>query len=110
MAERKEAPARKAEAKATKVEVQVEAPPEPKLTKAEVEAKEVLAEAKKEADAKIGPAYDKAVKANANLAKDGSGIRVEPEVRDGEVRYKWGYFVPTQFLTDEEVEALEGMK
>jgi hypothetical protein len=65
--------------------------------------------AKKKADAELTAAHGKAAKANANLAKEGSGSRIEPEVRDGEVRYRWGNFVPTRILTDQESEALESM-
>ena len=66
--------------------------------------------AKKKADSDLQAAHGKASKANANLAKQASGLRVEPEIREGQTRYKWGNFVPTRFLTDDEVKALEDMK
>jgi hypothetical protein len=78
--------------------------------KAETEEWTKQAEAaKKQSDADLKQAYDKAGKVNMNLANDGLGVRMEPEVREGEVRYKWGNFVPTRILTDEEVKALESM-
>jgi hypothetical protein len=78
--------------------------------KAETEEWKKQAEtAKKKADADLKQAYDKASKVNMNLANDGLGVRMEPEVREGEVRYKWGNFVPTRILTEEEVKALESM-
>ena len=84
--------------------------PTPAARKAEREqwAKDAEA-AKKKSDADLKGAYDKAGKVNMNLANDGLGVRMEPEVREGEVRYKWGNFVPTRILTEEEVKALESM-
>ena len=84
--------------------------PTPAARKAEIEQWKKDAEAaKKKADADLKDAYGKAGKVNMNLANDGLGVRMEPEVREGEVRYKWGNFVPTRILTDEEVKALESM-
>ena len=101
----------KAEApKAPEVEKPLPTGPTPAARKAEQEqwAKDAEA-AQKKSDAELTAAHAKAAKANANLAKDGQGTRIEPEVREGEVRYRFGNFVPTRILTDEETEALEDM-
>ena len=71
-----------------------------------VEAKRVADEKKKvnEATAK---AMEKTAKANANLAKDGSATRMDAEVRDGKIRYRFGNFVPTRDLTEDELKAVD---
>jgi hypothetical protein len=81
-------------------------PPEPKKTKTELDAEKAAEDSAK----KLGPAQDKAGRINANLAKDGNPHIVQPQVRNGEVRYQFGNFVPTRLMTDEEQDAAEKVK
>src|SRR5262245_53338095 len=76
------------------------------LTSAEEEAKKAADEG-----AKIeAAAAEKAGKINGNLIKDGSPRRIMGGVRNGKPVFHWGNFVPTQELTEEELEAAESMK
>lgn len=55
-------------------------------------------------------AQETAAKINVNLINDGDPRRVIGSVRNGKVVYWWGNFVPTQALTEEEVEYAQGMR
>lgn len=84
---------------------------EPEVSHEEEKTDEAKAmEAKQKEDATlVAAALEKAGKANINLAKDGSATRMDAEVRDGEVRYRWGNFVPTRYLTEDELKAVEAL-
>ena len=79
------------------------APPPTEEEKAAQKAAEEARASDAEAQAKVG-------KINANLAKEGNSRRIMANQREGEPKYFWANFVPTQELTPEELEAVEGMK
>jgi hypothetical protein len=79
------------------------APPKPELTPEE---------AKKQAEDKKAhnAAIEKVAVVNERLAKDGSGERLDVQMRSGEAEYTWGNFVPTRKVSQEDLDALETVK
>lgn len=75
---------------------------EPELTAEEKKAK--AEDTKVEHDA-----IEKAATINTNLAKDGSANRVDVAMRAGKAHWRWGQFVPTRELTDDELEAVDNL-
>jgi hypothetical protein len=74
------------------------------------EADKAAEKAKDEATKVEAQAAEKAGRINANLIKDGDPRRVQGGVRNGEPVFFWGNFVPTQALTEAELQAADKMK
>lgn len=55
-------------------------------------------------------AQETATKMNISLINDGDPRRVMGSVRNGKVVYWWGNFVPTQAMTEYELEYAQGMR
>ena len=87
--------------------------PEPDPVKAAPAAAKVdpeVAKTKAEAKKKEHAAIEKVATINQRLGKEGSGNRVDVQMRAGEPHYQWGNFVPTRELTEDELDAVETLK
>ena len=99
-----EKPAEKAAAKVEKAESKAEVKTDESV--ADKAAKDA-AKAQEQSIKAEQKAIEKAATINQRLIRDGNPRRIIGGVRNGEPKFFWGNFVPTQELSDEEVKAVE---